>query len=64
MTKKEEQFSEKFNIFINKNNINDIADEFTKAYNHIERNGYTKLIFLDLTLKIARLLKVKASSNN
>ena len=59
LTNKEEQFSEKFNIFINKNNINDITNEFTQAYNHIERNGYNKLIFLDLALKIARLLKVK-----
>lgn len=59
LTNKEEQFSEKFNIFINKNNIYDITKEFTQAYNHIERNGYNKLIFLDLALKIARLLKVK-----
>ncbi len=59
LTNKEEQFSEKFNIFINKNNIYDITNEFTQAYNHIERNGYNKLIFLDLALKIARLLKVK-----
>lgn len=59
LTNKEEQFSEKFNTFINKNNIYDITDEFTQAYNHIERNGYNKLIFLDIALKIARLLKVK-----
>jgi len=59
LTKKEKQFSEKFNTFINKNNIYDISNEFTEAYNHIERNGYSKLIFLDLALKTARLLKIK-----
>ncbi len=56
---KERSFSENFNKFIHKDNIIKITEEFTEAYNHIERNGYSKLIFLDLALKIARLLKVK-----
>lgn len=56
---KEKRFSENFNKFIHKKNIVGIMQEFNEAYNHIERNGYSKLIFLDLALKIARLLKVK-----
>jgi len=56
---KERSFSENFNKFIHKDNIIKITNEFNEAYNHIERNGYSKLIFLDLALKIARLLKVK-----
>jgi len=59
LTDKEKNFSEKFNKFIHKDNILKITNEFTEAYNHIERNGYGKLIFLDLALKTARLLKVK-----
>ena len=59
LTNKEKNFSEKFNKFIHKDNILQITNEFTEAFNHIERNGYGKLIFLDLGLKIARLLKIK-----
>lgn len=59
LTNKENGFSEKFNQFIHKDNILQITNEFTEAHNHIGRNGYSKLIFLDLALKTARLLKVK-----
>ena len=59
LTQKERSFSEKFNTFINQNNIYGLTNEFNEAYNHIERNGYSKLIFMDLALKTARLLKVK-----
>ncbi len=59
LTNKEKNFSEKFNKFIHKDNILQITNEFTEAHSHIERNGFGKLIFLDLALKTARLLKVK-----
>jgi DNA polymerase-3 subunit delta' len=59
LTAEEKKFSEKFYKYIHSNNIYTIYDEFTEAYNHIERNGNGKLIFLDLALKLARLLKVK-----
>ncbi|MCF6365744.1 MAG: DNA polymerase III subunit delta [Bacteroidales bacterium] len=59
LTDKEKKFSVKFYKFIHKDNILKITNEFTQAYNHIERNGYGKLIFLDLALKTARLLKIK-----
>ena len=56
---KEKQFSDKFCKFIHQNNINHLNNEFNKASRHIERNGYDKLIFLDLALKTAKLLKIK-----
>ncbi len=59
LTDNEKNFSIKFNKFIHKNNIFQLTNEFNEAYNHIERNGYNKLIFLDLALKTARLLKIK-----
>jgi len=59
LTDNEKNFSIKFNKFIHKNNIVQLTNEFNEAFNHIERNGYNKLIFLDLALKTARLLKVK-----
>ncbi len=58
-TRKEKQFSEKFCQFIHQKNIHLLSDEFNKAYNHIERNGYDRLVFLDLAIKTARLLKIK-----
>lgn len=59
LTNEERAFSEKFSAFIHKNNIFKIAEEFSLAQRHIERNAYNKLVFLDLALKITRLLKVK-----
>jgi len=59
LTDKEKIFSDKFNKFIHRKNIFQLTYEFNEAYNHIERNGYNKLIFLDLALKTARLLKIK-----
>ncbi len=58
LTRQEKQFSEKFSIFIHKNNIEKITNELNLATQHIERNGYNKLIFLDLALKISKALKV------
>jgi DNA polymerase-3 subunit delta' len=54
---KETEFSSKFNTFINQRNVSDIYEEFSKASFHIERNGYAKLIFLDLAFKLMILLK-------
>jgi len=59
LTDKESAFAEKFHKFIHQKNINHITNEFNLAHKHIERNGYEKLIFLDLALKTAQLLAVK-----
>jgi len=57
LSDKEYQFSKNFNRFINKNNITNLYEEFGKAQADIERNAYDKIVFLDLALKIAQLLR-------
>ena len=61
LTTDEESFSLKFSTFIHKNNIFDIYKEINKAHLHIERNGMDKIIFLDLSLKLVKLLRRKAA---
>ena len=61
----ENDFSlEKFAPFIHENNIVDIYDEVQSAYDNIERNGNSKIIFLDTSIKLTRLLHVKPSDAN
>jgi len=57
MTKTEADFSVKFSKFINGKNIVPLNEELNKAYYDIERNGNSKIIFLDLALKIGKLLR-------
>jgi len=56
MTGEEAEFSSKFHPFINHGNINSFADELNNAYQHIEANGNAKIVFLDLSLKLTRLI--------
>jgi len=56
MTGEEAEFSLKFHPYINQNNIYPLAEELNIAYSHIEANGNAKIIFLDLALKITRLI--------
>jgi len=58
MSREEHEFSVKFSKFINPSNVMLINEELNKAYYHIERNGYNKFIFLDLSLKLSQLLKM------
>ncbi len=51
------QFSDRFSPFINEENVWQISDELTKAYADIERNGNASIIFLDLGLKLVKLLR-------
>jgi len=57
LTKDEFEFSKNFSKFVNKTNISSIYKELTNAYYEISRNGSSKIIFLDLMLKISQLLK-------
>ncbi len=57
LTKTEADFSVKFSKFINGKNVVSLNDELNKAYHDIERNGNGKIIFLDLALKIGKLLR-------
>lgn len=57
LTSDEDEFSGKFHPFINEKNINALNREFNLAYAHVESNGNTKMIFLDLALKTMRLIR-------
>ncbi len=52
---------EKFAPFVHENNIVSIVQELEEALYHIERNGNSKLIFTDLSIKLTRLLHKKAA---
>jgi DNA polymerase-3 subunit delta' len=56
MTGEEAEFSSKFHPFINQENISSFADELNLAHAHIEANGNAKIVFLDLALKLTRLI--------
>lgn len=57
LTKEELAFSEKFAQFIHQGNVYDIYEAFNRAYSDIEMNAYNKIVFLDLALKILKLIK-------
>ena len=50
---------EKFAPFIHGANILEISDELNDAIYHIERNGNARIILLDLSIKLTRLLHQK-----
>ncbi|MGB3607159.1 MAG: DNA polymerase III subunit delta' [Psychroserpens sp.] len=50
---------EKFAPFVHGNNIMDISNELQDAIYHIERNGNSKIILTDLSIKLTRLLHRK-----
>jgi DNA polymerase-3 subunit delta' len=52
---------ENFAPYVNEANILDISDELQNAIYHIERNGNSKIILTDLSIKLTRLLHKKAS---
>lgn len=52
---------EKFAPFVNGVNISGITSELEAAIYHIERNGNSKLILTDLSIKLTRLLHKKAA---
>ncbi|UJH69057.1 DNA polymerase III subunit delta' [Allomuricauda sp. SCSIO 65647] len=51
----------KFAPFVHEKNIQNIMSELEDALYHVERNGNSKLIFTDLSIKLTRLLHVKAA---
>ncbi len=52
---------EKFSPYIHENNILTIVKELEDAIYHIERNGNSKIILTDLSIKLTRLLHKKAA---
>jgi len=57
LTGEEADFSGKFHPSINQNNIFPLTEEFNLGYSHIEANGNARIIFLDLALKVTRLIR-------
>ena len=51
----------KFAPFVHSENINEIYEELNKAIYHIERNGTAKIILLDLSIQLTRLLHKQES---
>ncbi len=54
-------FMKKFSPFINGNNSVNFSEEFNQAIYHIGRNANAGLVLLDLSLTVAKLLKIKAT---
>ncbi|WP_400075769.1 ATP-binding protein [Winogradskyella sp. R77965] len=60
---KSESFKlEKFAPFVHDSNILEISDELQDAIYHIERNGNSKIILTDLSIKLTRLLHKKSQA--
>ena len=57
LTDEESKFSANFHPFINYDNIAPFTEELNLAYAHIEANGNAKVVFLDLALKLTKLIK-------
>jgi len=57
LSDEEASFSEKFHPYINFENIQTLAGQFSLAISHIEANGYARLVFLDLALKVTKLIR-------
>ncbi len=53
----EVSFSEKFHPYINQKNIFPLTEELNQAFYHVEANGNAKIIFLDLALKVVKLIR-------
>lgn len=54
---------ENFAPFVHDSNILEISDAIQEAIYHIERNGNSKIILTDLSIKLTRLLHKKSQAN-
>ena len=53
---------EKFAPFVHDSNIMEISEELQDAIYHIERNGNSKIVLTDLSIKLTRLLHKKSQA--
>ncbi len=60
MTPSEKEFSSRFNTFIHRGNIEALSGIFSLAIQHIEMNANPRILFLDLSAKLYKCLKMKA----
>ena len=57
-SQQEQSFLQKFAPYINHNNCLYFQKEFDTAIGHIERNANAKILFLDLSIQVIKLLKL------
>ena len=55
----EAQFVKNFAPFVHANNVFAMSEILNDAHQHISRNAYGKILFMDLSMKFANLLHVK-----
>ena len=60
MSAREAEFSGRFSPFIHEGNIHGLVASFNEAGNHIEANGNPRIVFMDLSVRVIRLLMQKA----
>jgi len=60
MTSAERDFSSRFSPFIHEGNVYEMAGELSLAGNHIQANGNPRIVLMDLSIKLIRLLMRKA----
>ena len=57
LNREETDFSKNFSPYVNENNITDLIGELALAERHIESNVNPRMVFFDLSMKIAVLIK-------
>lgn len=57
LNERESLFSSKFSPFINERNITVFFEEFERAYRDISQNGNSKIVFLDLSFKVTKMIR-------
>ncbi len=55
----EGNFLQKFAPFVHENNVFGIMEILNEAHYHVSRNAYAKILFMDMSMKFANLLRVK-----
>jgi len=55
----EGKFLKKFAPFVHENNVFGIMEILNDAHYHVSRNAYAKILFMDMSMKFANLLRVK-----
>ena len=56
---KEGNFMIKFAPFVHENNVFAIMELLNEAHQQVSRNAYAKILFMDMSMKFANLLRVK-----
>lgn len=59
VSESEKNFLEKFKPFVNHQNISEINSIMNDAYYHMERNANPKILMLDISIKLYKLLRTK-----